>query len=191
MIVSIFLIGAAVNEKVYGEGTSATIVGGITASSGSFLLVVSILGLIAAVKPNQACLFAYMIILFQLFMIQFPISCAVLCVNRDTERLVIAINCWTSALKYDNYTIKLAEETFNCCGLLDNSTGFECHTLDCWPYCLPCFDAIVDLVDYVLHHGGRLGLLFALTELIGGIVACRYRNLLVPINSGVSKSDCF
>jgi len=185
MIVSFILIGAAVKEKVSGVVTSAPIIGGITAC-GIFLLAVSILGLVGAMKHHQVWLFAYMIILFLIFIIQFSVSCAALSVSDETEKQIV-IDGWISVQKYDNATIKLAEETFNCCGLKDNSTAFECHTLDCWPdKCLPCLTAIEGKVNSAFQYVGGLGLFFSFTELIGGVVACRYRNLVAPENSGIS-----
>jgi tetraspanin-13/31 len=184
MIVSFILIGAAVKEKVSGVVTSAPIIGGITAC-GIFLLGVSILGLFGAMKHHQVWLFAYMVILFLIFIIQFSVSCAALGVSEETEKQIV-IDGWTSVQKYDNSTIKLAETTFNCCGLRDNSTGFECQELNCWPNCQPCMEAIEDKVNSAFRYVGGLGLFFSLTELIGGVVACRYRNLVAPENSGIS-----
>lgn len=184
MIVSFILIGAAVKEKVSGVVVSAPIIGGITAC-GIFLLGVSILGLWGALKHHQVWLFVYMVILFCIFIIQFSVSCAALSVSQETEKGLV-IDGWTAVQKYDNSTIKLAEQTFICCGLQDNSTGFECNTLQCSPNCPPCMEAIEDKVNSAFRYVGGLGLFFSLTELIGGVVACRFRNLVAPENSGIT-----
>ena len=57
--------------------TSLPIVGGITAS-GVFLLFISVVGLIGAMKHHQVMLFFYMVVLFFIFIIQFSCSCAAL-----------------------------------------------------------------------------------------------------------------
>jgi len=46
--------------------------------------------------------------------------------------------------------------------------------------CSTCMGEIKDKVDKGFNGAGVVGLLFSFTELIGGIVACRYRNQLDP-----------
>ena len=74
--------------KVSGIITSLPIIGGITAS-GVFLLFVSVLGIIGAMKQHQVMLFIYMIILFFIFIIQFSCSCAALSVSEADQRTII------------------------------------------------------------------------------------------------------
>ena len=74
--------------KVSGIITSLPIIGGIT-FSGVFLLFVSVLGIIGAMKQHQVMLFIYMIILFFIFIIQFSCSCAALSVSEADQRTII------------------------------------------------------------------------------------------------------
>ena len=106
MLVSFVIIGVAVHSKfthhsyffvitlplspgkVSGIITSLPIIGGITAS-GVFLLFVSVVGIIGAVRQHQVMLFTYMIILFFIFIIQFSCSCAALSVSEEDQQKII------------------------------------------------------------------------------------------------------
>ena len=70
--------------KAAGYITSLPIVGGITAS-GVFLLFISVVGLIGAMKHHQVMLFFYMVVLFLIFIIQFSCSCAALTMADNAE----------------------------------------------------------------------------------------------------------
>ena len=74
--------------KFSGIITSLPIIGGITAS-GVFLLFVSVLGIVGAMKQHQVMLFIYMIILFFIFILQFSCSCAALSVSEKDQRTII------------------------------------------------------------------------------------------------------
>ena len=74
--------------KVTGIVTDLPIIGGITAS-GVFLLFISVVGLIGAVRHHQVLLFFYMVILFLIFIIQFSCSCAALSVNTNDQKTII------------------------------------------------------------------------------------------------------
>jgi len=188
MIVSFILIGAAVKEKVSGVVVNAPIIGGITAC-GVFLLGVSILGLWGALKHHQVSLFVYMVILFLIFIIQFSVSCAALATSEETEKTLVQ-DGWNKVSDDVKFS---AEKIFNCCGLNladQNTTGYQCEELDCFKTknsdCQACFQTIEDKVGAAFNYIGGLGLFFSFTELIGGVVACRYRNLVDPVNSGLA-----
>ena len=74
--------------KVTGIVTDLPIIGGITAS-GVFLLFISVVGLIGAIKHHQVMLFFYMVVLFLIFIIQFSCSCAALSVNPKDQKTII------------------------------------------------------------------------------------------------------
>ena len=74
--------------KVTGIVTDLPIIGGITAS-GVFLLFISVVGLIGAIKHHQVMLFFYMVVLFLIFIIQFSCSCAALSVNTNDQKTII------------------------------------------------------------------------------------------------------
>jgi len=212
ILVSFLMIGVAVHGKVSGIVTSLPIVGGITAC-GVFLLMISVIGLIGAIRHHQVLLFFYMVVLFLIFLIQFSCSCAALAINEDDEIRLIK-KAWKSAETSSPSLVIQAEQTFDCCGLglYPNNTAYikplvadqnftvnnevfkdypnavcfhkedqpmkeECHT---------CFSHISDKVNSGFNAAGGLGLFFSFTELFGGIVACRYRNLMDPFASAAS-----
>ena len=99
---SFILIGVATYGKTSNEVKSLPIIGGI-AACGVFLLAISIVGLIGAVRHHQVhsqlcfstnicyipslqvMLFFYMITLLLIFVIQFSVACACLGVDEDKE----------------------------------------------------------------------------------------------------------
>ena len=103
-MVSFILIGVATYGKTSNEVKSLPIIGGI-AACGVFLLAISIVGLIGAVRHHQVhwqlcfsiiiiicftlspqvMLFFYMITLLLIFVIQFSVACACLGVDEDKE----------------------------------------------------------------------------------------------------------
>jgi len=208
ILVSFLMIGVAVHGKVSGIVTSLPIVGGITAC-GVFLLIISVIGLIGAQRHHQVLLFFYMVVLFLIFLIQFSVSCAALAINEDDEKQII-FKAWKTAEDKSPSLVIQAEQTFDCCGVGLNETysvytkpndhdikftdennvfdglpGKTCfnHTS---PSCTTCFSHINNKVNSGFNAAGGLGLFFALTELIGGIVAARYRNQFDPLSAGLA-----
>jgi len=210
ILVSFLMIGVAVHGKVSGIVTSLPIVGGITAC-GVFLLMISVIGLIGAVRHHQVLLFFYMVVLFLIFLIQFSCSCAALAINENDEKMLIK-KAWTTAETKSPSLVIQAEQTFDCCGLginandtvytdpsdldikftTDNDVFKNYQDADCYhakgekpkKECQTCYSHISDKVNSGFNAAGGLGLFFSFTELFGGIVACRYRNLLDPFASG-------
>jgi len=210
ILVSFLMIGVAVHGKVSGIVTSLPIVGGITAC-GVFLLMISVIGLIGAVRHHQVLLFFYMVVLFLIFLIQFSCSCAALAINETDEKMLIK-KAWNTAESKSPSLVVQAEQTFDCCGLGINETSNEIylkpnkHDQDftvehdvfknypdakCFhtgeemkAECETCYSHITDKVNSGFNAAGGLGLFFSFTELFGGIVACRYRNLMDPFGSG-------
>jgi len=187
ILVSFIMIGVAVHGKVSGVVTSLPIIGGITAC-GVFLLIISVVGFVGAIKHHQVMLFVYMVVLFLIFIIQFSVSCAALGINKIDETEILKKG-WESA---DNNTKFDAETLFDCCGLNNIEEGIKCENLACFAgsgssgsnvtnHCNPCMDKIVDKVDTAFNAAGGMGLFFSFTELIGGVIACRYRNLMDPM----------
>jgi len=191
VMVSFLMIGVAIHGKTSGIITSLPIVGGITAC-GIFLLFISVVGLIGAVRHHQVMLFFYMVVLFLIFLIQFSVSCAALAINEDDEKNIVK-QSWSAAYANSNKSsvIFQAESTFKCCGLeMDGDVFKMAVRCDEIPACKPsgsaanstdwscstCMDTIQGKVDAGFNGAGVVGLIFSFTELIGGIVACRYRN---------------
>jgi tetraspanin-13/31 len=145
-------------------------------------------------------LFFYMVVLFLIFLIQFSVSCAALAINEDDERKIVE-QSWNVAYKNSNESslILQAEQTFHCCGLkpdpknetliyqevlceqVKDLDGKFCKNKDgTYGSCDTCMNKIKDKVNTGFNGAGVVGLIFSFTELIGGIVACRYRNQLDP-----------
>jgi len=207
ILVSLLMIGVAVHSKVSGIVTNLPIVGGITAS-GVFLLFISVIGLIGAMKHHQVMLFIYMVVLFFIFIIQFSCSCAALSVSKPDQTKIIK-TAWDTAMKHD-YTALIisAEKQFDCCGLGINDT-YQTYTTPtdadhewsinktvfdpedkCYKRaddCETCFFTIQPKIDGAFKAAGGLGLFFSFPELFGALIACRYRNLMDPFGaSGTS-----
>jgi len=218
ILVSFLMIGVAVHGKVSGIVTSLPIVGGITAC-GIFLLMISVIGLIGAVRHHQVLLFFYMVVLFIIFLIQFSVSCAALAINKNDENKIIEA-AWKKSASSSPSLIIQAEQTFDCCGLgldttadpqvttdptqadmqfsIDNNVfdrfpNAKCHhgpingkkngTIPVPPGCQTCYSLISDKVNSGFNGAGGLGLFFSFSELVGGLVAYRYRNMLDPFGS--------
>jgi len=210
ILVSFLMIGVAVHGKVSGIVTSLPIVGGITAC-GIFLLMISVIGLIGTVRHHQVLLFFYMVVLFLIFLIQFSVSCAALAIDEPDEKTIIK-TAWQKSMKSSPSLVAQAELTFDCCGLgvdekdeiyprpttedmawtnthgvFDNHPGAACfhakNSTDVPDKCYTCYSLISDKVNSGFNAAGGLGLFFSFSELVGGLVAYRYRNMLDPFAS--------
>jgi len=199
VVVAFLLIGVASYGKSSAVITSLSLLGGIVAS-GVFLLFVAVLGLLATLKHHQVLLFVYMIILFGIFVIQFSVSCAALGINEDQEMKAIE-KVWENSPDDVKYN---AEEILSCCAWKrenQNATVCSkpgsngtvpmswCHFVgEDFDQCMPCESAIRTSVDSAFNGSGGLGLFFALTEILGAVLAYRYRNLANPQTPSASAT---
>jgi len=175
ILVSFILIGVATYGKTSNEVKSLPIIGGI-AACGVFLLAISIVGLIGAVRHHQVMLFFYMIILLLIFVIQFSVACACLGVDEKKE-LQLAEAGWNHA---DNATKLEAEQLFGCCGYDSPTQGIQCDDVERCKQgaCPTCQAAIKDKINYAFNAAGGLGLFFSFTELISIAYAFKFRQQL-------------
>uniref|UniRef100_A0A6M2E003 Putative tetraspanin-13 pogonomyrmex barbatus n=1 Tax=Xenopsylla cheopis TaxID=163159 RepID=A0A6M2E003_XENCH len=124
IMVAFILIGVA----AYGQAASVVmnlpIIGGILAC-GILLIMISILGLIGAVKHHQVMLFFYMVILFLLFLIQFSIACAALAVN-STQQERLAQQGWNRS----ETVRQTVQKSFSCCGFDSHSNSTACNAIE-------------------------------------------------------------
>ncbi|KAF2350825.1 Tetraspanin/Peripherin, partial [Trinorchestia longiramus] len=88
VLVAILLIGVAGAAKYTAIVSSLAIVSGIIAC-GVFLLMISLVGLVAASRHHQVMLFFYMIVLFVIFVIQFGVACACLAINEAQQEAAL------------------------------------------------------------------------------------------------------
>ncbi|XP_032667324.1 tetraspanin-31-B isoform X2 [Odontomachus brunneus] len=187
IVVAFILIGVAVYGKASALVTNLPIIGGILAC-GVILILISILGLIGAVKHHQVLLFFYMLILFLLFLIQFSIACACLAVNTKQQEQ-LAEQGWMRVDK--DLQIKV-QNTFNCCGFnkthdsevpCDEVNRICCEAVDIdlpCPPCPTCIHKLQSTIDYAFKLCGSIGLFFSFTEFVGVWLTVRYRNQKDP-----------
>ncbi|PBC27131.1 Tetraspanin-31 [Apis cerana cerana] len=190
IVVAFILIGVAVYGRASALVTNLPIIGGILAC-GVILILISIIGLIGAVKHHQVLLFFYMLILFLLFLIQFSIACACLAVNAKQQEQ-LAEQGWKHAPELRTKV----EETFNCCGfngtdstfIMNTSDSLSCKNklcscqyptdIDC--ECPSCMQKLQSTIDYAFKLCGSIGLFFSFTEFVGVWLTVRYRNQKDP-----------
>ncbi|KFM68733.1 Tetraspanin-31, partial [Stegodyphus mimosarum] len=190
VIVSFILIGVAAYGIVASFVTSLAIVGGIIAC-GAFLFLLSLMGLIGAIRHNQVLLFFYMIILFMLFVAQFGIACACLAFNEEQQHK-LASEGWRQA------SMELRKETqvyFNCCGFenatLPDDDPMKQASCSEVPFCQEhpqmceqseqtCWKKLQSVINNALKISGGIGLFFSFTEFIGVWLTVRYRNQKDP-----------
>uniref|UniRef100_A0ABD2W0X1 Uncharacterized protein n=1 Tax=Trichogramma kaykai TaxID=54128 RepID=A0ABD2W0X1_9HYME len=200
IVVAIILISVA----VYGEASSLVanlpIIEGILAC-GVILILISILGLIGAVKHHQVLLFFYMLILFLLFLVQFSIACACLAVNAKQQEQ-LAEHGWNQV---DENLREQVQNTFHCCGFNKTtttdhfselvSTTLKPNELTCEERqtaiccagsldqncrCPACMEKLQSTIDYAFKLCGGIGLFFSFTEFVGVWLTVRYRNQKDP-----------
>ncbi|XP_043195308.1 tetraspanin-13-like isoform X2 [Amphibalanus amphitrite] len=198
VVVAFLLIGVATYGKTASIITSLGVVGGIVAC-GVLLLFIAVLGLVGAVKHHQVVLFFYMLVLFLLYVLQFSLACACLAITPSQQEKLLHEG-WR--ISTDDIK-KNAQETFGCCGFQEmNNTGLddgmdhpECPLKPCCPgqtdatqccmgsikcECRPCFEMLKEAINSGLRVSGGIGLFFSFTEMIGFVLAYRYRNQMDP-----------
>jgi len=202
ILVGLLLITVAGYGKWAAYVNQIEIIGGIIAC-GVFLLLISIVGLMGAIKHHQVCLFFYMVILFLIFFIQFAIACACLALSDEQKQKIIKTG-WD---KVDDSMKSSCQRGLDCCGLQGDANNPRkegshppCATSACCgkskaPCCTgnytmlsstpdcPCKSCLVkgkQTVNTALNTAGGLGLFFSFTEIIGVCLAIRYRNQKDP-----------
>jgi len=200
IVIAFILIGVAVYGRASAIVTNLPIIGGILAC-GVMLILISILGLIGAVKHHQVLLFFYMLILFLLFLVQFSIACACLAVN-EKQQEQLAEHGWNQV---DINIKEQVQNTLHCCGFnktninigtdqytsilstkpnepnCEEQTKFCCiNSADPNCHCPSCMEKLQSTIDYAFKLCGGVGLFFSFTEFIGVWLTIRYRNQKDP-----------
>eukprot|EP00048_Salpingoeca_helianthica_P015850 m.228962 g.228962 ORF g.228962 m.228962 type:complete len:227 (-) comp17632_c0_seq1:264-944(-) len=194
VMLSVVIITVASLAKAGSYVSSLNIIAGII-TTGSFFLFVSLLGLWGAIRESQVTLFAYIILLGIVFILQFSISIAALAVDHHTT----AADGWCALDDYDRISV---QNKIGCYGfqsnLADNFNAtlpdycmrpglrcpHSCNVLpDCpggaeiKPTCPLCYDALKDQIELMLNRAGGVGLGLAFTMLVGIFAAYRFRKL--------------
>ncbi|XP_044003129.1 tetraspanin-13 isoform X2 [Aphidius gifuensis] len=194
IVVAFILIGVAVYGRASAIVTNLPIIGGILAC-GVVLILISVLGLIGAVKHHQVLLFFYMLVLFLLFLVQFSIACACLAVN-EKQQEQLAEQGWKRvgpAIKAEVQT------TFMCCGFNDTTVPMppvmdhpscDIVNIKCCSdprndaclngVCKPCMKKLQSTINDAFKLCGGIGLFFSFTEFVGVWLTVRYRNQKDP-----------
>jgi len=179
IFVAFLLIGVAAAAKKAAIISSLPVVGGII-FCGVILLFIAIVGLYGAFKQHQIALFAYMVVLFSIFVIQFSVACASLAAS-TTDELDILGKAWKNIGNEEKHDI---ERNLDCCGWesVGNTTETGCAAACAKEpdTCNTCKARLTDKVDYAFNSSGGVGLFFAFTEIIGTVLAYRFRNLANP-----------
>ena len=213
ILASFLLIGVAVHGKVSGIVTNLPILDGITAC-GVLLLMASVVGLIGAFSHNKPILLFYMVCIFVIFLIQLSVSCASLAITENDMKALIK-TAWETAKIQNPSLVVQAEQTFDCRGLgieendrlymvpsmedqkfnnlnfvFENYPNALCYHEFGKPLndnCLTCYPPIRYKVDSTFNAAGGLGLFFSFAELVGGVVAFRFRHILASDPVYVTK----
>ncbi|KRT81966.1 Tetraspannin [Oryctes borbonicus] len=190
IVVASVLISVAVYGRAASLVSNLPIVGGILAC-GVILILISLLGLVGAVKHHQVMLFFYMVILFLLFLIQFSIACACLGVNMEQQEQ-LAQQGWGTV---DNNIKMEVQQNFICCGFdvkyepndpkmghpsCDSINPKCCPNTDVGCQCEYCMTKLQTTIDYAFKLCGWIGLFFSFTEIVGVVLTRRYRNQTDP-----------
>ncbi|XP_028413072.1 LOW QUALITY PROTEIN: tetraspanin-31-B-like [Dendronephthya gigantea] len=188
IFLAILLICIAVYAKITAVLTSLPILGAVVAC-GVFLLIISIFGLIGAVRHQLVILFFYMITLILIFLLS--VSIAALTVPPAKQEALLR----SSWQRLGNQTKDELQVAGNCCGFhvladLANTTMSHppCVKLPCCKKkthnhcdeCPACFAYFKDSIDQVLSVAGGVGLFFSFTLIFGVYVAYKYRNIKDP-----------
>ncbi|XP_044761898.1 tetraspanin-31-B isoform X1 [Coccinella septempunctata] len=189
ILVGSILISVAVYGRAASVVSNLPIVG-VLIACGIILIMISMLGLLGAIKHHQVMLFFYMVILFLLFLLQFSVACACLGVNTEQQEQM-AEQGWN---KGGNSTRIRVQDTFTCCGFSEQidkeHAPPKCEEelmLKCCPdpniedcKCPKCMNKLRSTISYAFKLCGWIGLFFSFTEIIGLVLTRRYRNQTHP-----------
>ncbi|XP_026082438.1 tetraspanin-13-like isoform X2 [Carassius auratus] len=170
-MVSLLMVGVAAWGKWFGLVSSFRVMAAVIAV-GSFLFVVAVMGLCGAVKHHQVLLFFYMLILLMVFIVQFSVSCACLAINKEQQNLLLETGWNKSESMQEDL-----ERSLDCCGFLQVNYNESCGAV-CFKNqtCRPCSVIIQAYADDTLQFVGGVSLFFSFTEILGVLLAYRYRN---------------
>eukprot|EP00043_Microstomoeca_roanoka_P009748 m.92968 g.92968 ORF g.92968 m.92968 type:complete len:232 (-) comp14682_c1_seq1:406-1101(-) len=154
----------------------------------SLVVVVALLGIYGTCANKPGILFAYMVLLGILFIIQFSASIAALSINKSQQRSLLE-TAWCHSSDIEKGQIQLNGD---CLGFYTNTTSEAdcfapvvtpeycprgCITRECRPdvspskpateVCEGCFDKLQPHLRSVLATGGGVGLAFAFTMFLG------------------------
>ncbi|KAK3907863.1 Tetraspanin-31, partial [Frankliniella fusca] len=158
IVVAFILIGVAIYGRTCAVVIDLPIIGGIMAC-GIFLILISILGLIGAVKHHQVVLF--FVSFYAMF--QFSVACACLAVNKEQQKQ-LAKKGWDGVSQSMK---EVVEKTFSCCDF-EKSANSSVPSETCAHSDMPaCIDKLQTTIDHAFKLCGGIGLFFSFTEVSG------------------------
>ncbi|EDV27750.1 Tetraspanin-31 [Trichoplax sp. H2] len=176
MIIGLVILGVAGYARGVAKFTSLAALGALVAV-GVILLLIAIIGFVAAIKHHQILLFMYMIFMSLLFIIDFAISIAALALNQQQQKDLLS-------KAYDGLTPEDKTALHNrlkCCGF-NNSTNIDCPS-SCDNSCKTCYNVVKEPIALALKAGGGVGLFFSFTFFLAIYFARQFRNLKDPRSS--------
>ncbi|KAE8743622.1 hypothetical protein FOCC_FOCC010766 [Frankliniella occidentalis] len=153
IVVAFVLIGVAIYGRNCTRVIDLPIIGGIMAC-GIFLILISILGLIGAVKHHQ-------VVLFFVSFFQFSVACACLAVNKEQQRQ-LAKKGWERVSESMKEEV---EKMFSCCDFEKSANSSVVPSKNCTQSNMPpCIDKLQTTIDHAFKLCGGIGLFFSFTE---------------------------
>lgn len=145
--------------------------GGVIAC-GVFLILLSIAGLVGAIRHDQVILFFYMIVMSLLFILLLVFSVAALAVTQGQQHELIK-QAWKSIDEKQKLKI---ESTFKCCALdIDDKKGRDSDGKLGY-----CYEKLREPLDKALSICGGIGLVVSFTLIFAVYCTVRLRNQKDP-----------
>ncbi|XP_031561579.1 tetraspanin-31-A-like isoform X2 [Actinia tenebrosa] len=178
IFLSLILIGVAIYARATAVVTNLPILGGVIAC-GVFLLLLSIFGMVGAVRHSQVILFFYMVILVLLFIIQMAVSIGALAVTHDQQEKLMEAG-WKKLPSEIKGKIQTQKD---CCGFKNITDIQSCQKVKCCKNklekcneCQTCYTKLEVVIDHLLKLAGGVGLFFSFTLLAGFFLTRKLRN---------------
>ncbi|KAM9444290.1 tetraspanin-31-B-like isoform 2-T2 [Clarias gariepinus] len=186
------LLAAAGYGRSFGILWSLSIIS-VVMVVGVFLIFISMLGLIAALKQNQVVLFTYILAMMLVCILQFIVSCSCLALGREKQEMLLSMS-WKMM---SNETRRSLEQQLDCCGLINSAekqhrfrTDVNMCIASCrgTSHCFTCGDLMLQHAAETLGFLGGVGLFCSFSQFITVWLAVQYRNQRNPQISSRSSS---
>ncbi|XP_058229935.1 tetraspanin-31-like [Hemibagrus wyckioides] len=180
LVVGLSLMAAAGYGKSFGIVWSLSIIS-VVMVVGVFLIFISMLGIIGALRHNQIILFTYILAMILVFIFQFAASCSCLALGREKQEKLLSMS-WEVMR---NETRRSLEQQLDCCGLVNSAekqhvfrTDVNLCTAACkrTAHCFTCGDLMLQNTAETLNFLGGVGLFCSFTQLVTVWLAVQYRN---------------
>ncbi|XP_060767037.1 tetraspanin-31-like [Neoarius graeffei] len=184
LVVGVSLIAAAAYGRSFGIVWSLSIIS-VVMVVGLFLIFVSTLGLVGALRQNQMVLFTYILAMMFVFVFQFAVSCSCLTLGKEKQEKLLSMS-WEMMR---NETRRSLEQQLDCCGLINSAekqhvfrTDVNLCTAACkrTAQCFTCGDLMLQCAAETLSFLGGVGLFCSFSQLVTMWLTVQYRNQKPP-----------